>query len=137
MKNVESELEDSSGKYETAAETNYNRDRRADAVRDVICDVTHMKWQFLGPRMETKNCNHARRDMEKPRQLTRVRASAKNTLRHFQAAQETQVWLLEKSFFYMMKMFEKIVQSDLEDSSGEYETGAERNSRDRRAQWRI
>ena len=39
---VESELEDSSGEYETAAERN-SRDRRADAVRDVICDVTHMK----------------------------------------------------------------------------------------------
>ena len=48
---VKSELDDSSGKYETATERN-NRDRRADAVRDVICDVTRMKWQFLGPRME-------------------------------------------------------------------------------------
>ena len=49
---VESELEDSSGEYETAVER--NSDRRADAVRDGSCDVTHVKWQFLGPRMETK-----------------------------------------------------------------------------------
>ena len=51
--NVESELENSSGEYETATERN-SRERRTDDVRDVICDVTHMKWQFLGPRMETK-----------------------------------------------------------------------------------
>ena len=40
--NVEIELDDSSGEYETAAERN-SRDRRTDAVRDVICDGTHMK----------------------------------------------------------------------------------------------
>ena len=34
----ESELEDSSGEYETAAEIN-GSDQRTDAVRDVICDV--------------------------------------------------------------------------------------------------
>ena len=39
---VESEVEDSSGEYETASERN-SRYRWADAVRDVICDVTHMK----------------------------------------------------------------------------------------------
>ena len=61
--NVESELENSSGEYETATERN-SRERRTDDVRDVICDVTHMKWQFLGPRMETKKINQARRDME-------------------------------------------------------------------------
>ena len=33
----------------------------------------------------------------------------------------------------MMKMFEQIVENELEDSLGEYETAAERNSRDRRA----
>ena len=38
----ESELEDSLGEYETAAER-YSRDRPADAVRDVICDITQMK----------------------------------------------------------------------------------------------
>ena len=42
VQTVENELEDSSGEYETAAETN-SRDRRAGAVRDVISDVTHMK----------------------------------------------------------------------------------------------
>ena len=50
---VESELEDSLGEYETAAERN-SGDRRADIVRDVICDVTSLKCQFSGPRMETK-----------------------------------------------------------------------------------
>ena len=40
--NGESELEDSSGDYETAVGGN-SRDRRPDSVRDVICDVTHMK----------------------------------------------------------------------------------------------
>ena len=49
--------------------------------------------------MDKKNCNHARRDMEEPRQLPkllpRVRASDKNTLHHGQAAQKTQVWLPE------------------------------------------
>ena len=84
------------GEYEIAAERN-RRDRWTDAVRDVICYVTPLKCQFLGPRMETKNCNHARRDMEEPRQLPRslprVRASDKNTLRHCRAAQKTQVWL--------------------------------------------
>ena len=93
---VESELEDSLGEYETAAERN-SRDRRADVVRDVICDSTPLKCQFLGPKLQTKNCNHARRDMEEPRQLprslTKVRASDKNTLRHRQGAQKTQVWL--------------------------------------------
>ena len=39
---VESELEDSSGEYETAPERN-SRDRRGDAVRDVGCDVTPPK----------------------------------------------------------------------------------------------
>ena len=39
---VESELEDSSGEYETAAERN-SRDRRADGIRDVICDVIPLK----------------------------------------------------------------------------------------------
>ena len=39
---VESELEDSLGEYETATERN-SRERRTDDVRDVICDVTHMK----------------------------------------------------------------------------------------------
>ena len=73
---VESELEDASGEYATAAEK--NSDRRADAVRD----VTPLKCQFLGARMETKNCNHAQRDMEEPMQLPRVRASDKNTLRN-------------------------------------------------------
>ena len=42
---VESELEDSSGVYETASERN-SRDWRADAVRDVICDVSPLKRQF-------------------------------------------------------------------------------------------
>ena len=43
--NIESELDDSSGKYKTAAERN-SLDRRADAVRDVICDVTYMIDNF-------------------------------------------------------------------------------------------
>ena len=60
---VESELKDSLGEYETAVEKN-SRDRRADAVRNVICDVTPLKCQFLGLRMETKSCNHARSAME-------------------------------------------------------------------------
>ena len=85
---VESELEDSSGEHETATER-YSRARRADVVRD----VTPLKCKFLGPRMETKNCNHARRDMEKPRHLPRslprVSASDENTLRHCQVAQKT------------------------------------------------
>ena len=42
---VESELEDLSGEYETTAERT-SRDWQTDAVRDVIYDVTHMKWQF-------------------------------------------------------------------------------------------
>ena len=42
---VETELEDSSGEYETAAERK-SRDRRADVVRD----VTPLKCQFLGPK---------------------------------------------------------------------------------------
>ena len=42
---VESEMKDSSGEYETAAERNI-RNRRADAVRDAICDVTPLKFQF-------------------------------------------------------------------------------------------
>ena len=50
---VESELEDSLGEYEIAAEKN-SRDRRADVVCDVICDITPMKCQLLGSRMETK-----------------------------------------------------------------------------------
>ena len=41
------------GEYEIAAERN-RRDRWTDAVRDVICYVTPLKCQFLGPRMETK-----------------------------------------------------------------------------------
>ena len=48
---VESELGDSSGEYEAAAEGN-SCDRGAGAVRDVISDVT--KLEFLGPRTETK-----------------------------------------------------------------------------------
>ena len=40
--NVESELEDSSSENETAAERS-SRDRQADAIREVICDVTHVK----------------------------------------------------------------------------------------------
>ena len=44
------------------------------------------------------------------------------------------VWAGEHfRFFYTIKMFEQTVESELEDSSGEYETAAERNSRDRRA----
>ena len=50
---VESELEDSLGEYEIAAEKN-SRDRRADVVCDVICDITPMKCQILGPRIEKK-----------------------------------------------------------------------------------
>ena len=61
---LEGELDDLSGEYETTAERN-SRYRRVDAVRG----VTPPKRQFLGPRMETKNCNHARRDMREPRQL--------------------------------------------------------------------
>ena len=60
---------------------------------DVVRDVTPLKCKFLGPRMETKNCNHARRDMEEPRHLPRslprVSASDENTLRHCQVAQKT------------------------------------------------
>ena len=58
------------GEYKTAAERN-SRGRRADVVRDVICGVTPLKCIFLGPRMETEKCSHARRDMEEPRQLPR------------------------------------------------------------------
>ena len=47
---VESVMENSSGKFEIAAERN-SRDQRADAVRD----VTPLQFQFLGPKMETKN----------------------------------------------------------------------------------
>ena len=36
-------------------------------------------------------------------------------------------------FFHIMKIFEQTVESELEDSSGEYETEAERISRNRRA----
>ena len=43
---VECEMEDSSGEHETVAERD-SRDRRADTVRDVICDITHIKWQFF------------------------------------------------------------------------------------------
>ena len=50
---VENEMEGSLGEYETAAERN-SRDRRADADRDVICDVTSLKLRFWGPRMEKK-----------------------------------------------------------------------------------
>ena len=39
---IGSELVNSSGEYETAAVRN-SRDRRADVVRDVICDVTPLK----------------------------------------------------------------------------------------------
>ena len=39
---IESQLEDSSGKYETAAEMNI-RDRRSDSFREVICDVAPMR----------------------------------------------------------------------------------------------
>ena len=50
------------------------------------------------------------------------------------AAQKTKVWLPEKfSFFYMMKLFEQTIESELKDSLGEYETAAERNSRDQQA----
>ena len=64
---VENKLEDSSGEYETAAERT-SRNRRPDAVRGIICDVTRLKCRFLGPRMATKNYIHARRDMEETRQ---------------------------------------------------------------------
>lgn len=50
---VESQMEGSLGEYETAAERD-SRNRRAAADRDVICDVTSLKFRFLGPRMETK-----------------------------------------------------------------------------------
>ena len=55
---VESELEDSSGKYDTAAETN-SRNRRADAVCDVICDVTNDN--FLGPEWRQKKLSCSER----------------------------------------------------------------------------
>ena len=42
---VESKLDHSSGKHQTAAERN-GRDRRDDTVRDVICDVTPLKCYF-------------------------------------------------------------------------------------------
>ena len=85
--------------------------------------------------METKNCNHARRDMEEPRQLPRVHASDKNTLRPLPGRPEGPGLVIREFqfFFYMMKMFEQTVVSELEDSLGEHETAAERNSRDRRA----
>ena len=54
-------LEDSSGGYETAAEMN-SRNRRADAVRDVIRDVTPLKSQFLTYRLLSFLFRHARSD---------------------------------------------------------------------------
>ena len=85
-KPVESELEDSLYQYETAAERN-SRDRRPDVFGVVICDVTPLKCQFLGPRMQAKNGNHARRDKEEPRKLPKVMTKSlcecQITLRHF------------------------------------------------------
>ena len=52
-KSVEIELENLLFEYETAAEMN-SHNRQADVVRDVICDVTPLKFQILGPRMEKK-----------------------------------------------------------------------------------
>ena len=43
---VGSELDDLSGEHKTAAERN-GRDRRADTVRDAICDVTPLKCYFF------------------------------------------------------------------------------------------
>ena len=51
---VESGLEDSSGEYETAAERN-SRDWQDDDVRDIICNATPMKCQFLEPQIGDKN----------------------------------------------------------------------------------
>ena len=75
---VKREIEDSSGEYENTAERN-TPNRLADVVPDVIYDVTPLKFQFLAPRMDIKNCNHTRSSMKKPRQLPRVRACNKNT----------------------------------------------------------
>ena len=67
--------------------------------------------------METTNCNHARSDIEEPRQLPGARASDKSTLRHRQADQKAQVWLLENfRFLYMVKMLEQTVENELVDS---------------------
>ena len=55
---------------------------------------------FSAQNGDKKKCNHARRGMEEPRQLPRLRASDKNTLRHCQAAQETQIWLPENFRFF-------------------------------------
>ena len=71
---------------------------------------------------------------EEPRQLPRVHASDKNTLRPLPGRPEDPD-LVTRQFqiFYTMRMFEQTVESELEDSLGEYETAADRNSRDRRA----
>ena len=84
------------------------RNRWADAARDVICDVTQMKWQFLGPRMETKQWNHARSDMEEPRQLPRAHASDKNMLCPLPGRPEDPGLVTQKfHIFYMMKFLNK------------------------------
>ena len=73
--------------------------------------------------------------MEESRQLPRVHTSDKNTLRPLPGRSEDPGLVTREFqiFFYMMKMFEQTVESELEDSSGEFETAAERKSRYRRA----
>ena len=44
-----------------------------------------------------------------------------------------EISFLISDLFYMRKMFEQTVESELEDSLGEYGTAAESNSRDRRS----
>ena len=52
--------------------------------------------------------------------------------RNFRAICAGQIFFLISYLFYMMKMFEQNVESELGDSSGEYEIAAGRNRRGRR-----
>ena len=95
----------------------------SDSISGICCEIKSTKNDFCSPIQSRQT-----------RQLPGLHASDQNTLRHCQAAQKTQVWLPENfRFFYTMKIFEQTVESELEDSLGEYEIAAEKNSRDRRA----
>ena len=79
----------------------------SDSIGSICCKIESTMHDFLSPifrKTQSTSCHRRRRDFFKISYL-----------------------------FYLMKMFEQTVESELEDSSGEHETATERYSRARRA----